>query len=178
MIVTIFDCIRKFGSYEGQTITVPGRIMSKDDADNATCIGIEDNQGSIKVFIFPNSISENDYNAIKLHDIGEAVFVRGKPFLTDDGAIAINGERFIVAGQHSIKAEPPISGGMLSQEETDALIGALDRNEDATDDSDVSHELTKNVYISGTLLNLLNEYDLLSTEDQIIFNAIKDKIIV
>ena len=85
------DINNKFEEYEGQAVSVAGRVMSKRDMGKASFFDLSDATGKIQVYMKMNLVGEEVYAQFKKWDIGDIVGVKGEVFRTRHGEISIRG---------------------------------------------------------------------------------------
>lgn len=82
----------EFENYEGKTVSLGGRIMSKRDMGKASFIDIQDTTGRIQSYVRKDHIGDDCYDGFKKFDIGDIVGVKGEVFRTQKGQISIKAE--------------------------------------------------------------------------------------
>ncbi|MCL2217048.1 MAG: lysine--tRNA ligase [Defluviitaleaceae bacterium] len=83
------DIQEKFDEYEGQTVGVAGRIMTKRVMGKASFIDIQDRNGRIQSYVRGDNVGEEAYSAFKQFDIGDIVGLTGEVFRTQKGEISV-----------------------------------------------------------------------------------------
>ncbi|MFI5135537.1 MAG: OB-fold nucleic acid binding domain-containing protein, partial [Chitinophagales bacterium] len=85
-------------SFEGETISVAGRIMSKRIMGGASFCTIQDSKGKIQLYIKKDDICSGDdkslYDSVfkKLLDLGDFIGITGFVFKTKTGEISIHAQ--------------------------------------------------------------------------------------
>ena len=79
-----------FESFEGKTVTIAGRMMSKRVMGKASFCNVQDLKGNIQSYVVRDSIGEEPYKAFKKMDIGDIVGITGEVFKTKTGEISIH----------------------------------------------------------------------------------------
>ncbi len=79
-----------FGSLEGQSVSIAGRVMSKRVMGKASFCNVQDIQGNIQSYVARDSIGEEAYADFKKYDVGDIVGIRGEVFKTKTGEISIH----------------------------------------------------------------------------------------
>lgn len=79
-----------FEDYEGKSVTVAGRMMSKRVMGKASFCNVQDLKGNIQSYVARDSIGEESYKAFKKMDIGDIVGIKGEVFKTKTGEISIH----------------------------------------------------------------------------------------
>ncbi len=79
--------------YEGKTVSVAGRIMSRRDMGKAAFMDLRDATGKIQLYVKIDVIGEANYKMLaETLDIGDIVGVTGEAFRTRRGEISIKAE--------------------------------------------------------------------------------------
>ena len=78
-----------FESFDGQQVSVAGRLMAKRVQGKAGFVHIQDNTGRIQVYGRLNDIGEDTYELFTRLDIGDIIGVKGKVFKTRMGEITV-----------------------------------------------------------------------------------------
>lgn len=84
------DIKANFDSFEGKTVSVAGRMMSKRVMGKASFCNIQDLKGNIQSYVARDSIGEEEYKAFKKLDIGDIIGIKGEVFKTKTGEISIH----------------------------------------------------------------------------------------
>ena len=79
-----------FEEFEGKTVVLAGRMMSKRVMGKASFCNIQDLEGKIQSYVARDSIGEEEYKAFKKMDIGDIVGLTGEVFKTKTGEISIH----------------------------------------------------------------------------------------
>lgn len=80
-----------FEAYEGKTVSVAGRLMSRRVMGKASFSHISDRDGSIQLYITRQDLGEELYTSYKKdYDIGDIVGVKGFVFRTQTGEVSIH----------------------------------------------------------------------------------------
>ena len=98
-VITKFDVDHRsseikedFGTLEGKTVTIAGRLMSKRVMGKASFCNVQDLCGSIQCYVARDSVGEDEYKAFKKTDIGDIVGIKGYVFKTKTGEISVHAE--------------------------------------------------------------------------------------
>ncbi len=78
-----------YAEYEGKTVTVAGRLMSKRRMGKVGFGHLMDIDGKIQVFFKKDELGEEDYEHFKKLDIGDIIGVNGEVFTTQTGEISV-----------------------------------------------------------------------------------------
>ena len=92
--VSTSQIIDNYNEFEGKTVSVAGRIMSKRGMGKATFCDINDRDGKIQLYIRKDEVGEQKYEEIKKIDIGDLAGVSGEVFTTHKGEISVKVKSF------------------------------------------------------------------------------------
>ena len=84
------EIVEKFEEYEGKTVRVAGRLMSRRDMGKANFIDVMDGKGRIQCYIRIDDVGEQTFEQYKKWDIGDIVGLSGMVFRTRRGEISIH----------------------------------------------------------------------------------------
>ncbi len=79
-----------FDKFEGKSVSLAGRIMSKRVMGKASFCNIQDLQGNIQSYVARDCIGEEEYKLFKKMDIGDIVGLKGEVFKTKTGEISVH----------------------------------------------------------------------------------------
>lgn len=79
----------EFEAYEGKTVSIAGRIMSKRDMGKASFIDVQDTTTRIQSYVRKDHVGDDEYDGFKKFDIGDIIGVKGEVFKTQKGQISI-----------------------------------------------------------------------------------------
>ncbi len=79
-----------FERFEGQTVRIAGRIMSKRIMGKASFANVQDGSGRMQIYVSVNDLGKEPYDAFKKTDIGDIVGVEGTVFKTRTGEISVH----------------------------------------------------------------------------------------
>ena len=85
------DIKDNYADYEGKTVGVAGRLISKRIMGKASFAVILDGKGTIQSYLSINDLGD-EYLSFKEYDIGDIIGLRGKVFTTRTGEISIHAE--------------------------------------------------------------------------------------
>ena len=78
-----------YESYEGKTVGVAGRLISKRIMGKASFAVILDGKGTIQSYLSVNDLGD-DYQAFKEYDIGDIIGITGVVFKTRTGEVSVH----------------------------------------------------------------------------------------
>lgn len=85
------DIKNDFASYEGKTVHLAGRMMSRRIMGKASFAHLADKQGEIQLYVKRDEVGADLYNTgFKKWDIGDIIGVAGTVFTTQTGEISIH----------------------------------------------------------------------------------------
>ncbi|MDR0957941.1 MAG: lysine--tRNA ligase [Clostridiales bacterium] len=85
--------LNNFEDYEGKTVTIAGRMMSRRVMGKASFFDISDRKGRIQSYVKKDEIGEEDYDKFKKYDIGDILGVEGEVFRTHKGEISVKAKK-------------------------------------------------------------------------------------
>lgn len=90
------DILENFEKYEGQEVSIAGRIMSKRVMGKASFCNIADVKGNMQAYVRKDAIGEEPYADFKKFDIGDIVGLKGVVFKTHTEEISIKAVEVIL----------------------------------------------------------------------------------
>ncbi|MBQ7075294.1 MAG: lysine--tRNA ligase, partial [Clostridia bacterium] len=78
-----------YSDFEGKTVVIAGRLMSKRGMGKASFCDLQDLEGRIQLYIRKDEVGEESYADVKKYDIGDIVGVTGEVFTTHMGEISV-----------------------------------------------------------------------------------------
>ena len=78
-----------YEAFEGKTVKVAGRLMSKRGQGKVMFCDLQDRAGRIQIFVKIDELGEEEYNRFKKYDIGDIIGVEGEVFKTKTEEISI-----------------------------------------------------------------------------------------
>lgn len=99
------DIKDNFDDFDGKTVKIAGRIMSRRDMGKANFIDIQDGKGRIQVYVKIDDIGEETFEGFKKWDIGDIVGVEGFVFRTRRGEISVHAHNLTLLSK-SLKPLP------------------------------------------------------------------------
>ena len=78
-----------YEGYEGKTVRVAGRLMSKRGQGKVMFCDLQDATGRIQLFVKIDEMGEEEYARFKKNDIGDIVGCEGEVFKTKTGEISV-----------------------------------------------------------------------------------------
>ncbi len=84
------DIKNDYDAFEGKTVALAGRMMTKRVMGKASFMNIEDKLGRMQVYVKRDDIGEESYADFKKYDIGDIVGIEGTVFKTQTGEISVH----------------------------------------------------------------------------------------
>ncbi|MBO7171142.1 MAG: lysine--tRNA ligase [Clostridia bacterium] len=84
------DILNDFDAFEGKTVRLAGRMMSRRVMGKASFVHLYDGEGKIQLYVRRDDVGEEDYADFKKWDIGDMIGVEGVVFRTQTGEISIH----------------------------------------------------------------------------------------
>ena len=79
-----------YDSFEGKTVSVAGRIITRRIMGKASFVTLRDGEGDIQLYVRRDDVGEETYAAFKKWDIGDIIGVKGFVFKTQTEEISIH----------------------------------------------------------------------------------------
>ncbi len=110
------DIKANYEKYEGQLVSVAGRMMSRRIMGKASFSHIADKSGSIQLYVSRNDLGEENYTSYKKdYDIGDIIGVKGVVFKTQTGEISLHVQEMIMLTK-SLLPLPEKYNGLQNQD--------------------------------------------------------------
>ena len=104
-----------YDSFDGKTVSVAGRIMSKRGMGKAIFCHIKDDRGQIQLYIRSDAVSEQEFKDFRKYDIGDIIGVTGYVFKTKTEEISVHVQSVVLLSK-SLRPLPEKFHGMTSTE--------------------------------------------------------------
>jgi len=109
------EIVNKFDEYEGKTVSVAGRIMTKRVQGKAAFIDIQDKDGRVQSYVRGDAIGEDAYATFKQYDIGDIIGIAGEVFKTQKGEVSIRAKSVALLAK-SLQVLPEKYHGLTDKE--------------------------------------------------------------
>ncbi len=90
------DIKENFEEFEGKSVRIAGRIMSKRVMGKASFCNIQDLPGDIQAYVARDSVGEEPYADFKKMDVGDIVGLEGEVFKTKTGEISVHAAKIVL----------------------------------------------------------------------------------
>ena len=104
-----------YDAFDGKTVSVCGRIMSKRGMGKAIFCHIQDGQGQIQLYIRSDAVSETEFLDFRKYDIGDIIGVSGYVFKTRTEEISVHVQAVTLLSK-SLRPLPEKFHGMTNTE--------------------------------------------------------------
>ena len=104
-----------YDAFDGKTVSVAGRIMSKRGMGKAIFCHIKDDKGQIQLYIRADAVSEQEFADFRKYDIGDIVGVSGYVFKTKTEEVSVHVEKVELLSK-SLRPLPEKFHGMTNTE--------------------------------------------------------------
>lgn len=104
-----------YDGFEGKTVQVAGRIMSKRGMGKAIFCHIKDDRGQIQLYIRSDAVTAQEFADFRKYDIGDIIGVSGYVFKTKTEEISVHVEQVTLLSK-SLRPLPEKFHGMTSTE--------------------------------------------------------------
>ena len=104
-----------YKSFDGKTVQVAGRIMSKRGMGKAIFCHIKDDRGQIQLYIRADAVTAQEFADFRKYDIGDIIGVSGYVFKTRTEEISVHVERVTLLSK-SLRPLPEKFHGMTNTE--------------------------------------------------------------
>ncbi len=104
-----------YAAFEGKTVSVAGRMMSKRGMGKAIFCHIQDDRGQIQLYTRSDAVSEQEFLDFRKYDIGDIIGATGYVFQTRTGEISVHVQSVVLLAK-SLRPLPEKFHGMTDRE--------------------------------------------------------------
>jgi lysyl-tRNA synthetase class 2 len=104
-----------FDAFDGKTVSVAGRIMSKRGMGKAIFCHIKDDKGRIQVYVKIDAVSAEEFADFRKYDVGDIIGVTGYVFKTKTEEITVHAQKVVLLSK-SLRPLPEKFHGMTNVE--------------------------------------------------------------
>ena len=136
----------EFEKYEGKTVTMAGRMMSRRIMGKASFSHIADKTGNIQIYVTRQDIGEENYTSYKKdYDIGDIVGFKGFVFKTQTGEVSVHVTELIMLSKSLLPLPEKYNG--LQDKDMKYRLRHLDliMNKDVRDTFRVRSKILKEI---------------------------------
>lgn len=152
------EILDNFETYEGKTVCLAGRIMSKRGMGKVSFSDLMDRDGKLQIFSKIDVLGEEKYKAWLNLDIGDLVSVRGEVFRTQRGEISVRNEDYTLLS----KALKPLPEKFHGLQDTDTRYRK--RYLDLIVNPDVKATFIKRSKVISEMRRVLDSLDFIEVE--------------
>jgi len=109
------EILADYEGFEGKTVSVAGRMMSKRGMGKAAFCHIKDDKGQLQLYIRSDGVSEQEFADFRKYDIGDIIGVTGYVFKTKTGETSIHVQQLRLLAK-SLRPLPEKFHGMTNTE--------------------------------------------------------------
>lgn len=147
-----------YDEWEGQTVTVAGRMMFKRVMGKASFCNLRDLQGDIQAYVARDNIGEDSYKDFKKYDVGDLLAITGEVFKTKTGEISVHAQTVILLSK-SLQILPEKFHGL-----TDTDIRYRQRYVDLIMNPEVKDTFVKRSKVLRSIRNFLDGQGFMEVE--------------
>ena len=152
----------RFEDFEGKTVRIAGRLMSKRVMGQASFSDVKDLTGSIQCYVTRDDLGVDAYQAYKKYDIGDNVGIEGFVFRTNAGEVTVHATR-VTLFTKALQILPEKYHGL-----TDTDLRYRQRYVDLFMNDEAKDVLVKRSRILAEIRNFLNGRGFLEVETPIL----------
>ena len=101
--------------FDGKTVSVAGRIMSKRGMGKAIFCHIKDDKGQIQLYVRADAVNEQEFADFRKYDIGDIIGVTGYVFKTKTEEVSVHVSQVTLLSK-SLRPLPEKFHGMTNTE--------------------------------------------------------------
>ena len=109
------EILGDYAAFEGKTVSVAGRMMSKRGMGKAAFCHIKDDRGLLQLYVRSDGVSEREFADFRKFDIGDIVGAVGYVFKTKTGEISVHVQEITLLAK-SLRPLPEKFHGMTNTE--------------------------------------------------------------
>ncbi len=151
-----------FEQYEGKTVSIAGRMMSKRIMGKASFCHIQDKDGQVQSYVAKGNIGDEFYDDFKRYDIGDIVGITGEVFRTQKGEISVKAHEVVLLSK-SLEILPEKYHGLKDTE-----IRYRQRYIDLIVNPEVKEVFKKRSAIITEIRTFLSERDYMEVETPVL----------
>ncbi len=84
------DVVNDFASFEGKSVSLAGRMMSRRVMGKASFAHIQDGKGLIQIYVRRDDVGADNYKQFKSYDLGDVLGVEGTVFKTKTEEVTLH----------------------------------------------------------------------------------------
>ena len=158
------DIHNNYEQYEGKSVNIAGRVMTKRVMGKAAFCDVQDRGGRIQAYIRRDEVGDDTYAGFRHYDIGDFIGITGDVFKTHMGEISVKAKSVTLLSK-SLQVLPEKWHGLKDQE-----LRYRQRYVDLIVNPDVKDTFIKRSQIIKTIRNFLDSRGFLEVETPILQN--------
>jgi len=158
------DIHNNYGQFEGKTVSMAGRVMTKRVMGKAAFCDIQDRDGRMQIYVRRDEVGDDAYAEFKHYDIGDFLGVTGDVFKTHMGEISVKAKSIALLSK-SLQILPEKWHGLKDQE-----LRYRQRYVDLIVNPDVKDTFVKRSLIIKTIRRFLDERGFLEVDTPVLQN--------
>ena len=151
-----------FEQYEGKTVSIAGRMMSRRIMGKAAFGHLLDSQGDIQAYVRRDDVGADEYMKFKSWDIGDLIGVKGFVFKTQTGEISVHAQEITLLSK-CLKPLPEKFHGLQDQD-----LRYRQRYLDMIVNPEVRDTFIKRSQVISAIRTFLNEKGFLEVETPVL----------
>ena len=173
---TVKEILEKFKDFEGKSVVIAGRLMSRRLMGKASFSELKDSSGRMQIYINRDEIAPHEdktlYNTVykKLLDIGDIIGVEGEVFKTQVGEPSILVKKLTLLTK-SLRPLPVVktdADGKVHDAFSDPELRYRQRYVDLIVNDSVKDTFIKRTKITNSIRQFFNERDYLEVETPVL----------
>ena len=151
-----------FDQFEGKTVCIAGRMMSRRIMGKASFGHLLDGQGDIQAYVKRDDVGADEYMKFKSWDIGDVIGVKGFVFRTQTGEISVHAQEITLLSK-CLKPLPEKFHGLQDQD-----LRYRQRYLDMIVNPEVRDTFIKRSQVISAIRTFLNEKGFLEVETPVL----------
>ncbi len=151
-----------FDQFEGKTVCIAGRMMSRRVMGKASFGHLLDGQGDIQAYVKRDDVGADEYMKFKSWDIGDVIGVKGFVFRTQTGEISVHAQEITLLSK-CLKPLPEKFHGLQDQD-----LRYRQRYLDMIVNPEVRDTFIKRSQVISAIRTFLNEKGFLEVETPVL----------
>ena len=145
-----------------EAYAIAGRVMALRSFGKSTFVSLRDRDGDLQVYVKKDKVGDAAYEALKLVDLGDLVFARGRAFKTKTGELSIEAAGFQVLTK-ALRPLPEKWHGL-----SDVETRYRQRYVDLADNLEVREVFRRRAKLISGLRRFLDERDYVEVETPVL----------
>ena len=156
------DDAKRLEEDQSEPYGVAGRVVAMRSMGKASFLSLRDRTGDLQIFVKKDKVGEQAYELLKLTDLGDIVFARGRAMRTKTGELSIEAAEFRVLTK-ALRPLPEKWHGL-----TDHETRYRQRYVDLSANPDVREIFRRRTKLIAGIRRFLDEHDFLEVETPVL----------